>query len=106
MANVEIYTKSWCGYSKAALRLLDSKHIKYVHIDVTDDREQETIMKARSGAHTVPQVFINGQSVGGYDDIAALDVSGELNQLLAHEAVKVTQVQQAEGVRDERILSS
>jgi glutaredoxin-related protein len=37
MAKVEIYTKSWCGYSKAALRLLDRKGVQYTHIDVTDD---------------------------------------------------------------------
>ena len=106
MAKVEIYTKSWCGYSKAALRLLDRKHVDYTHIDVTDDREQELKMITRSGAHTVPQVFINGQSVGGYDDIAALEAAGELDKLLAQELPTTPTAQQIEGGKSEQLYSS
>ena len=106
MAKVEIYTKSWCGYSKAALRLLDQKQVDYVHIDVTDDRGQELEMISRSGGHTVPQVFINGQSVGGYDDIAALDAAGELDTLLAHEAPPALPVQEIGGVQNEQLYGS
>ena len=85
MAKVEIYTKSWCGYSKAALRLLDRKGVEYTHIDVTDDHDQELKMNRRANAHTVPQVFINEVSVGGYDDIAALDKNGTLDKMLGLE---------------------
>lgn len=106
MAKVEIYTKSWCGYSKAALRLLDRKQIDYTHIDVTDDRDEELQMIARSGAHTVPQVFINGKSVGGYDDLAALDAAGELDTLLAREEAVIPLTQQMKGVQNEQLYSS
>ena len=106
MAKVEIYTKSWCGYSKAALRLLDRKQVDYIHIDVTDDGGRELEMNARSGAHTVPQVFINGQSVGGYDDIAALDSAGKLDALLAQDAPAPLPTQDIEGVQNEQIYSS
>ena len=106
MAKVEIYTKSWCGYSKAALRLLDSKHVDYIHIDVTDNHEQEMVMRARSGAHTVPQVFINERSIGGFDDLAALDAAGELDELLAQEITPVVSAQQGRGVQDEQLHSS
>ena len=106
MAKVEIYTKSWCGYSKAALSLLDRKQVDYTHIDVTDDRDQELIMIARSGAHTVPQVFINGHSVGGYDDVAALDAAGELDTLLARGEAITPVSQQIQGARNEQLYSS
>ena len=103
MSKVEIYTRSWCGYSRAALRLLDRKQIEYTHIDVTDDREQEQIMIARSGAHSVPQVFINGQSVGGYDDIAALNATGELDKLLTEESQSVLPAELIKGVQSEQL---
>ncbi len=106
MAKVEIYTKSWCGYSKVALRLLDRKNIDYTHVDVTDDREQELQMIARSGAHTVPQVFINGASIGGYDDIAALDAAGELDTLLAQQPPVTPGIQHTKGVQNEQVHSS
>ncbi len=106
MATVEIYTKSWCGYSKAALRLLNRKGVKYTHIDVTNDHEKELIMIQRANTHTVPQVFINGQSVGGYDDIAALDASGELNKLLAVEIPVTPYAQPIEGVQNEQLYNS
>ena len=103
MAKVEVYTKSWCGYSKAALRLLDRKGIDYVHIDVTDNRERELEMIARAHAHTVPQVFINGISVGGYDDISALDSTGELEKLLAGDVSPAVTQQQVEEVQNEQL---
>jgi len=106
MAKVEIYTKSWCGYSKAALRLLDHKHVEYVHIDVTDDHEQETIMRARSRAHTVPQVFINDRSIGGFDDLAALDAAGELDTLLAQENQPVVLAQSNTGAQSGQLHRS
>ena len=106
MAKVEIYTKSWCGYSKAALRLLDRKGVEYTHIDVTDDRENELTMIRRANAHTVPQVFINDRSVGGYDDVAALDASGELDNLLALEMQTALNVNQSGGVQNEPLHNS
>lgn len=106
MAKVEIYTKSWCGYSKAALRLLDSKHVDYIHIDVTDNHEQEMVMRARSGAHTVPQVLINDRSIGGFDDLAALDAGGKLDQLLKQEIEPVIPAQQVGAQQDEQLHRS
>ena len=81
----EIYFKSWCPYSRRALRLLDDKGANYTAIDVTDDRPRELEMRERAGRTSVPQVFIDGRHVGGYDDIAALDRAGDLDRLLAGE---------------------
>ena len=87
MTKTEIYFKSWCPYSRRALRLLDAKGIAYTAIDLTDDsdaqvRAQEQEMRERAGRTSVPQIFINGQHIGGYDDMAALDASGQLDPLL------------------------
>ena len=87
MNRIEIYFKSWCLYSRRALRLLNAKGVEYTAIDLTDDADdqvwvQEQKMRERAGRTSVPQIFIDGRHVGGYDDMAALDAAGELDPLL------------------------
>jgi len=83
MANTEIYFKSWCPYSQRALALLASKGVDFEAIDLTHDADElEQQMRERTGRTSVPQIFIDGQHIGGYDDIAALDAVGELDSLL------------------------
>ncbi len=82
MAKVEIYTKSWCGYSAGAKALLDARGVPYTDIDVTADPDTEFAMIERTGAYTVPQIFIDGRGVGGYDELSALDERGQLDSLL------------------------
>ena len=86
MANIEIYSKDWCPYCAKAKALLKSKNLPYTDIDVTDDQEVQNIMIERSGRRTVPQIFIDGELVGGYDDLAGLNASGELDRKLNHPA--------------------
>lgn len=83
MTHTEIYFKTWCPYSRRALRLLDRKGVNYTAIDVTDDVVRELEMRERADRTSVPQIFIGDRHVGGYDDIAALDKTGELDLLLA-----------------------
>jgi GrxC family glutaredoxin len=85
MAAIEMYTKSWCGYCRRASALLRSKGVEYEEIDVTSDAEREREMIARSQRYTVPQIFVDGKSIGGYDDLARLDSSGELDRLLGRD---------------------
>ena len=85
MANIEIYSKDWCPYCTKAKALLRSKALEYHEIDVTSDYEREEQMVKRSQRRTVPQVFIDGESVGGYDDLAQLNATGELDKLLGIE---------------------
>lgn len=85
MAEVLIYTKNYCGYCSAAKRLLDNKGAAYDEIDVTTDRAKWSEMVDRSGGMTVPQIFISGQSIGGYSELAALDRSGKLDPMLGLE---------------------
>jgi len=83
MTNIEIYFKSWCRYSQRALALLTSKGVDFKAIDLTDDADElEEQMRRRSGRTSVPQIFIDGQHIGGYDDLAVLDATGELDRLL------------------------
>ena len=83
MALVEIYATSWCPYCHGAKRLLDAKGIVYTEIDVDTDPVLRRQMTERAqGRFTVPQVFIDGRHVGGFDDLAELDSTGELDALL------------------------
>jgi glutaredoxin 3 len=82
-ADVRIYLTGSCPYCVAAKRLLHQKGAAFTEVDVDDRRELRSWLVSASGQRTVPQVFINGQSVGGFSDLAALDAEGELDALLA-----------------------
>lgn len=81
--NVEIYAKDWCPYCKAARQLLTRLGVDHVHHDVTHDGRLEQEMRQRSGRTSVPQIFVDGANVGGFDDLVAAQRSGELDALLA-----------------------
>jgi NADH-dependent peroxiredoxin subunit F len=82
MANVEIYTKEWCPYCAKAKALLKSKGLSYREINITVDETLQQEMVTRSGRRTVPQLFLDGASIGGYDDLANLNATGELDRRL------------------------
>jgi glutaredoxin 3 len=79
-AEVIIYTTRVCPYCVAAKRLLEQRGIAYQEIDVTADDAKRAWLVETTGRRTVPQIFIAGQPVGGFDELAALDKSGELNE--------------------------
>jgi len=85
MVDVIIYSKANCPFCEMAKTLLASKKVafKEVRVDLDDNIRDEMIRL--SGRRTVPQIFINGQSIGGYDDLATLEKSGKLNALLFHD---------------------
>lgn len=83
MPNITIYTKPTCPYCKRAKALLSSKGASFVEIDILDDPAQRAIMIDRAhGRTTVPQIFIGDRHIGGFDDMNALDMRGELDELL------------------------
>ena len=83
MPQVTIYTKDYCPYCQAAMRLLGKKNVAYERIEVTN-AEQQAAMSARAGGRrTVPQIFIGDVHVGGSDDLHALDAAGKLDPMLA-----------------------
>lgn len=84
MAKVEIYTTPMCPYCHRAKRLLASKGVDYVEIDLWQHpgRRDEMIARA-AGRRTVPQIFVDDRAVGGSDDLHSLDRAGGLDPLLA-----------------------
>ncbi|MBK8859643.1 MAG: glutaredoxin 3 [Sphingomonadales bacterium] len=80
MANIEIYTKFLCPYCTRAKALLEVKGVAFREIDVTMDAAlRRTMMDRSNGRTTVPQIFIDGQHIGGSDELAALDARGGLD---------------------------
>jgi glutaredoxin 3 len=82
-ADVLLYTTPSCPYCHAAKRLLGQKQVAFTEIDVEARPELRSWLVSASGQRTVPQVFINGQSMGGFSDIDALEHQGGLDPLLA-----------------------
>jgi glutaredoxin 3 len=83
MAKIEIYTTPFCGYCARAKGLLDDKGAAYDEVDVMMDEKKRAEMRERAKRTTVPQIFINGQHIGGSDELAALERAGKLDPLLA-----------------------
>ena len=84
MAQVEIYTTPTCPYCQSAKALLTRKGTPYAEIDVSRDPALRDAMTQRAGGRrSVPQIFIDGQAIGGSDDLAALERAGKLDALLS-----------------------
>jgi glutaredoxin 3 len=80
---VVLYTTSWCGWCRRTRQLFNDKGVAFTDIDVEQVPGAREEMRTRSGGrNTVPQVFIGGRHLGGYDDTRALDEKGELDPLL------------------------
>lgn len=82
MSTVVMYTTGYCPYCVKARELLDRKKIIYTDIRVDLQPELREEMIKKSGRRTVPQIFINGQAIGGCDDLYTLEAQGTLNELL------------------------
>jgi glutaredoxin 3 len=84
MSGIVLYTTPYCGYCRAAKALLQAKGVQFVEIDVSRDfdKRAEMISRAR-GRRTVPQIFIEGTHIGGYDELAELDRRAKLDPWLA-----------------------
>jgi glutaredoxin 3 len=83
MAEVELYTTMFCPYCTRARALLERKGVTFTDIDINEEPARRGEMVQRAGGRTsVPQIFINGEHIGGSDELAALDHAGELNAKL------------------------
>lgn len=84
MPTIEIYTQLFCPYCSRAVKLLRGKGVPFTEIDAPNGSAARRDASTRSGGQpTVPQVFIDGTSIGGCDELMALDRAGELDKLLA-----------------------
>ena len=83
MADIEIYSTAMCPYCIAAKNLLQSRGLSWRELRIDADANARREMLARApGARTVPQIFVNGVHVGGFDQLSAADRSGRLQELL------------------------
>jgi glutaredoxin 3 len=87
MAAVVMYTRTFCPFCMRAKSLLHDKGIVFdeINLDEHPQRRAEMIERAH-GRHTVPQIFIGGQDVGGCDDVFELERRGKLDELLRRTA--------------------
>ena len=79
---IELYGTEYCPFCAAARMLLKRKGLDWQEIPVGDNREARREMEARSGSRTVPQIFIDGRAIGGFDELDELERSGELDRIL------------------------
>ncbi len=82
-AKVTIYTTGYCGYCFAAKRLLGKRGVRYEEVAVDSRPDLRSWLAEVSGQRTVPQVFINGQPIGGHSELSALEASQRLDSMLA-----------------------
>jgi glutaredoxin 3 len=84
-AQVVIYTTGYCPYCTRAKSLLSKKSVQFQEVDVSDRPDLRSWIAERTGQRTVPQVFVNGEPLGGFTDIAALEQRGLLDPKLSRE---------------------
>ena len=83
MPTIEVYVQDWCGYCAQVVSLLRKKGVAFQEIDAPHGSAARADAVRRAGRSTMPQVFIDGQHIGGCDDVVALDRTGKLDALLA-----------------------
>lgn len=82
-ASVVVYTTDMCPYCVRAKRLLDKRDIAFEEINLARDADARSDLVAKTGRTTFPQIVINGDVLGGYEEVAAADRSGKLAELIA-----------------------
>ena len=79
---VKVYTTNYCPYCDAAKVFLEKKGVPFEEIDVTSP-EKKLELKQKTGWMTVPQIFIEDELIGGYQELVQLDKEGRLSEMLA-----------------------
>lgn len=82
MAKVIVYTKDPCPYCVRAIQLLSNKGVEFEEIDLTGNLDELVRLKEQTGWMTVPIIMINGELIGGYTELKALNDEGRLDEVL------------------------
>ncbi|MFT6333208.1 MAG: glutaredoxin 3 [Lentimonas sp.] len=82
MSKIIIYTTDYCPYCVRAKSLLQKKNVEFKEVKISNDELREEMIKKSGGRRTVPQIFINDQHIGGFDDLHKLDQDNKLDDLL------------------------
>lgn len=80
---IVIYGNEECAYCAAARMLFTKKRLAFEDIRISGDDERRKEMERLSGSQSVPQIFVNDELVGGFDELFALEKGGDLDRLLA-----------------------
>ncbi len=83
MIDVKVYTTTYCGYCNAAIALLKRKNIPFEKIDCSGDGQIRQWLVEQTGLRTVPQIFLGGVPIGGYDELAELEQQDQLDDIMA-----------------------
>ena len=79
MKNITVYSGPMCGYCDAAKRLLARNNLEFTDIDISaKEGLRDEMIKKANGKRTIPQIFFNEEHIGGYQELRALEVSGNL----------------------------
>ena len=81
-----MYTTTVCPYCIRAKMLLNGKGVAFEEINVGNDHDLRDWLVKATGRRTVPQIFINDEAIGGFDEMRALDLAGELDKKLEQSA--------------------
>jgi len=81
MARLTVYTTEPCGYCRTAKALLDRRGIPYDEINLAKDADGRSELVSRTGMMTFPQVIVDGEPLGGFQELAAADRAGRLAEL-------------------------
>jgi Fe-S cluster biogenesis protein NfuA/rhodanese-related sulfurtransferase/glutaredoxin len=88
-APIEVWYKRGCPWARAAIELLRERDMPFVEHDIKGDGDKLEWLRIVTGKKTTPQIFLHGEAIGGYDELRAMDASGELERRLAKaEAIK------------------
>ena len=77
--NVKIYSTNWCPYCANTKRFLDERDIEYEEINLEAEGMSREDLEKITGGRTVPQIVIDENPIGGYDDLLSLDSDGKLS---------------------------
>jgi len=83
MARIQMYSTTWCGYCVRAKALLERRGLEYEEILMDDDPAFRQKLLELTGRWTVPQIFIDGEAIGGYTELWGLERDGRLDELAA-----------------------
>jgi glutaredoxin 3 len=78
---IKLYSTEYCGYCRAAAALLKERGLPFTEIDCSDDPATRQKLVDETGRRTVPQIYLDGVPIGGFDELRGLDRSGELGRI-------------------------
>lgn len=82
MKKIEIFSGPQCGYCKHAKEILDQKGFGYEDLDISDEQHRTELMRRLPRTRSIPQIFVDGEHIGGFEDLQIFDADGRLDEML------------------------